>query len=437
GGRIVDDSSKEHPMNVWTLAIREILHRKGLFALGVIAVAVAVGVLVGSVELLRAHDLQTASILTQRQDEMEETFIVMQDDYRKIMKKLGFNLLILPQEQSLEEFYANGALSHFMPQEYSDRLARSGLATIQHLLPLLEQQIQLPEFGDRAVLLVGVKGEVPQLGQPSKEPIMVSVPDGAAVVGYAIWKNLGLKPGDGIKVLESEFRVAECLEERGSKDDISIWINLNKAQQLLDKPDLINAIQALKCHCQGSDLPNIRKQIAGVLPGTQVIEFASEVITRAEARDTAKAVAEAMIEQERINRAQLRETRESFVSWLIPVVIIGSGFLVAVLAFGNVRERRAEIGILRAIGVASKQVLQLFLWRGVLIGLLGAPLGFLAGCISAAFLGAEAPGSIQFICDPRLLLMVWAAAPILAAFASWPPAMAASQQDPALILREQ
>lgn len=421
-------------MNVWTLAAREIRHRKGLFITGVGAVVVAVGVLVGSVSLLRVHDIQTLRILKERQDEMEETFRIMQDDYRKIMLKLGFNLLILPSEQSLEQYYAEGALSRFLPEEYADRLAESGLAIIQHLLPLLEQKIQWREYNDLTVFLVGIRGEVPQLGQPLKKPLMVPVPKGCVVIGHSLWTSLNLNPGEQVSILGEQFRVAECLDERGSKDDITLWIELDRAQQILNKPGLINAIQALQCHCKGSELSNIRAQVARILPGTQVIEFATEVVTRAEARDKAKAVAEAMIEQEQINRAHLRQARESFVAWLVPVVILGSGFLIAVLAFGNVRERKAEIGILRAIGVGSRQVLVLFLCRGIVIGLVGAPIGFVAGTIGAGFLGSESASGLLLAWDITLLFLVWIGAPALAACASLPPAVSASQQDPAVIL---
>ena len=42
-----------------------------------------------------------------------------------------------------------------------------------------------------------------------------------------------------------------------------------------------------------------------------------------------------------------------------------------------------------------------------------------------------------FVVEPRLLLLVLVAAPVLAALASWLPAVYAAQQDPAVALKEE
>ena len=58
-------------MTIWNLLIREILHRKLNFALAVISVMVASGSLIGSVTLLRIHDIHTGRFLEQKQAELE------------------------------------------------------------------------------------------------------------------------------------------------------------------------------------------------------------------------------------------------------------------------------------------------------------------------------------------------------------------------------
>jgi len=111
---------------------------------------------------------------------------------------------------------------------------------------------------------------------------------------------------------------------------------------------------------------------------------------------------------------------------------------VAFLAFSNVRERRLEIGILRALGVRRVQVFALFLIKAVATGLVGATLGFGLGYVVGAASGdapALAAGGAPLF-DARLLLAVLAAAPLLSALASWLPALTAAQQDPAVVLTE-
>ena len=124
---------------------------------------------------------------------------------------------------------------------------------------------------------------------------------------------------------------------------------------------------------------------------------------------------------------------------LIPLVIIGSSALIGLITFNNVRERRHEVGILRAIGLRSRQILFVFLAKACMMGLFGAVggyfIGFVVGLLSSeiSVFSREAPG----IFNPGMLLLVMITAPLLSSFASWVPALIASRQDPAIILREE
>ena len=426
-------------MTLLHLITREILHHKLSFSLGIVAVIVAVGVLVGELTLLDTHDLQTQQILAEKEKKTEEEMILLEDDYRKIMKELGFNLLILPKDQRLDNFYAEGYAAKYMPEEYVETLSRSKMMTIRHLLPSLEQKIRWPEQSNQTIILVGIRGEVPFLYFDSKEPILVAVPPGKIILGYEISSSLGLVPGDTVRLLGNDFQVSECHTQRGNKDDITVWIDLRKAQELLNRQGEINAILALKCICPGNEIGEIRQDIARILPDTQIIEVENKVVTRDKARGRAKAAADSAIAAERNYRFKLRKEKETFASWLIPLVIIGSTALIGLITFNNVRERRHEVGILRAIGMRSRQILFVFLAKASIMGLFGAVagyfVGFVVGLLSSeiSVFSREAPG----IFNPGMLLLLMITAPLLSSFASWVPALIASRQDPAIILREE
>jgi len=104
-----------------------------------------------------------------------------------------------------------------------------------------------------------------------------------------------------------------------------------------------------------------------------------------------------------------------------------------------VRERRAEIGILRAIGVSGPKVAALFLGKAVLLGLVGAVFGFALGTALALWAGPVMFEWMARRMAPDYALLVWSAiaAPLLAALASYIPAMVAVAQDPAVVLREE
>ena len=424
-------------MTLYRLVIKEILHRKLHFALGLLSVVIAVTCLVGALTLLRAHDRRTERIIRSKEAETKETMKKLEDDYRKIMKKLGFNVLILPKDQNLGDLYADDYASKYMPEAYVERLAQSRILSVRHLLPSLQQKLKWPEQ-QRTIILIGVRGEVPFAHKAPKEPILVAVPTGTMVVGYELHRSLNLSVGDRVTLLGGNFTVGKCNPERGNKDDITIWIDLKEAQELLDKKGKINGILALQCHCYGARLGQLRDEIARILPDTRVIEFASKIITRAEARDRAADAAKEALEAEKKHRARLRGEREAFAAVLVPLVMVASAVWIGFLFFANVRERSAEIGILRALGVRSRRIFFIFLAKAMLMGFFGALLGYAAGSIGGAFWGdAFHIKEPMTLFDSGLFLLVLFGAPILSGLVSWIPAIMAAQQDPAVVLREE
>jgi len=421
-------------MNIWQLVVKEINRRKLNFILGLVSVVIAVTTLMGALIFLRANDKRTEQIVAQKQEETTQRMALMQDDYRKIMKKLGFNLLILPKDQQMADLYANDYASKYMPEDYVTTLSGSKIMLIRHLLPTLQQKVKWPEK-QRTVILIGTRGEVPFLHRDPKEPMLVAVPKGTMVLGYELHQSMNLKQGDKVQLFGRSFTVHQCNEERGTKDDISIWIDLKQAQEILNRPDQINAILALKCVCAGNDISQIRKEIIAILPGTQVIEQGSKVITRAEARERAAQEAREAIEAEIRNREKLKKERESFASIMVPLVLIACGVWITILFYTNVRDRQSEIGIFRAIGVRAKSILKIFLLKALLMGLIGGCLGYLIGMLSGIiFLEFR---FVLSIVDIRFFILAIILSTLLSLLASWIPALLASQQDPAIVLREE
>ena len=420
-------------MKIRLLVIKEIKRRKLNFLLGLLSVVFAVATVTGALTMLKIHDINSAIIISAKEKETQERMALLQDDYRKITKKLGFNLLILPKDQNLNDLYADDFAAKLMPESYVDSLANSHSVFIRHLLPSLQEKILWPEK-QRTIILTGIRGEVPFLHKNPKEPMMVKVPKGTLIMGYELHKSLNLQEGDKVNIKGRIFTIGKCNESRGNKDDITIWINLREAQEILDKPGKINAIQALKCICAGSELSGVREEVHSVLPGTQVIEKGSKVLWRAEARNRSAKEAIEAIEAEKQQQLKLRKERENFASILVPLILFASAIWIAFLFIGNVRERKSEIGILRAIGVKKWKIMKLFLLKAIIIGLTGALVGYFAGLSIGCILGGQ---FILEVFNINLLLLVLVFAPILALMAAYVPATIAAGQDPADVLREE
>jgi hypothetical protein len=426
-------------MNVARLAAKEIGYRRGNFALGVLAVAVAVTGLVSELTLLALHDARAEALGEARAADVQARGARLEDDTRRIMLGLGYNVLVLSADEDIAAFYAGGQPAATMPEAYADRLAASRVITVQHLLPSLQATVPWPG-ADMRVILIGTRGEVPITHRDEKKPLRPAVPDGGMVIGHVVGERLGLKAGDAVTLLGRTFTVKEVHPARGTADDVSAWVPLADAQAMLAQPGRISAILALSCFCAEATPEGIRREITSALDGrVQVVELSPQAAARRAARSRAAAFSEEATQAETAGREDLRRQRDALAAWVVPLVVVVCAAWVGMLALGNARERRGEIGILRALGVRSGKVFALFMARALVVGEAGALVGYAAGLAVAAVwearLGGGTPDAAQLF-GPSLALAALVAAPLVSAAACLAPAALAARADPAAVLRE-
>lgn len=383
-------------MSMLRLLLREIGHRKLNFLLGLLSVVAAVVLFV--------------AVLTMSDASQRETV--------RLMRDMGFNILIVPKNTDMADFWSEDFAREEMPEEYVHRLANSGIITIRHLVATLQKKVRIAR-GEREqdALLTGVLPEIPVRGGEKKPPMGYTIPRGKVFVGFDIARSLKVKEGDTIGISGKDFVVERCLQETGSKDDIRIYGDLHDVQEVLAKPGRINTIEALRCLCEGVDLGGVRESIANVLPDTSITERGSIAVARAETRKMV----------------------EKYAAFIIPTIFLVCAVWVGLLALSNVRERRQEIGILRALGFGSGRIASLFLGRAILLGLIGAVLGFAVGTGLALRFGPEIfPVTAEKI-RPLFGLFGWSVlgAPVICIVASYLPAIVAITQDPAETLRQE
>ncbi len=379
-------------MFIIRMLLREIRHRKLNFISALIAVITAVGLFVG--------------VFTACEASRRETI--------RLMRNMGFNLIIVPEGTDMVDFWSQDYARKEMPEEYVHRLANSKDLSIQHLVARLQKRI---EWRGRKILLTGILPEVQMKYLPAKSAMIEAPEPGTVYVGYELWRGTDIQVGQEIELSDKSFRVAMRLEEQGTKDDIRIYGHLHDVQEVLGKPGRINEVEALGCLCLGDALADIRQQLARELPGTHVTEFRSIAIMRAETRK--------MI--------------ENYAALIIPAILIVAAVWVGLLALGNVRERRAEIGVLRAMGVSSWPIAVLFLGKAVLIGLVGAALGFVLGTWLASHFGPQVFPLTARKIAPMYSLLSWSliGAALMCVVASYLPIVQGVMQDPAQVLREE
>jgi putative ABC transport system permease protein len=381
-------------MPLLSLILRELRHHRFNAALSLLGLVAAVALLVVIRLLTTAAERET----------------------RRVVRDLGFNLRIIPRETDPELFFATGYSDKTLPADAVQRLANGAQTFISfnHLTASLERRIPI---GDRDALLTGL-GPAVVGGADKKQPMGFNIAPGKAHVGYLLARRLGAKPGAPLPVRGRLLTVEKVLVESGTDDDIRLFTSLSDAQAILDLPGRISEIKAIDCLCLTADqdpLTQLRAALAKLLPEAQVLQMR----TMADAR------------------AKQRQTAERYSRFAIPLVLgIGAAW-VGILAALNVRERRAELGLWRALGHGSGRIAALFLGRAALLGIAGAALGYLLGNAIGLHYGPKlypvtAGG---FASEPVLLGWALLVTPAFAALAAFLPAMIAVAQDPAETLR--
>lgn len=383
-------------MSVLRLLLREIQYRKLNFLLGLVSVIAAVSLPVAVLTMCEAADREIT----------------------RLMRNMGFNVVIVPADTDMGDFWSQNYATGDMPEEYVHRVSESKTLTIRHLVARLQRRM---EWRGRKVLLTGILPEIQMKLGPEKGKMGLEVPEGKVYLGYELANSSGVTPGDTIELQWEDrtrsYIVEKCLDEQASIDDIRVYAHLRDVQDLLDMPGRISDIQALSCYCRESVLPALRQNLTRELPDTKVTELHTMALTRAETRATI----------------------ERYASFLVPAIVVICAVWVGLLALGNVRERRAEIGIMRAIGVGSGRVAALFLGRAAIVGIVGAAIGFPLGSWIALRIGPQVFPVTAAKIAPEMHLLWWSlvAAPLLCAIASYLPTVVAVTQDPADVLREE
>lgn len=381
-------------MSVIRMVLKEMWHRKVNFALAVLAVTTAVAFSVAFFTAAKASERETA----------------------RLMLSMGYNVHIIAKDADAGAFLLNGIPDKTMPADYLEKLATQQSISYNHLLATLEGRMN---WRGMDIVLTGIAPEVCPPGQ-KKPPMTFQVDPWAVYVGYRIAESLQVKEGQMISLGGKDLKVKKCLSESGGLDDVRMQCHLGDAQEILNQPGRITGIKAVDCLCfaKGDPVAVLRKEIGDILPEAQVLQV--------------KAIANA--------RAKQRQMVHGIFALMLPFVVAACAVWIGVLAAMNVRDRQQEIGLLRALGYDAGAICLLFLGKAVLVGLVGAGVGFLLGTTLGLAYGPgvfEITAKAMIHWEPSLLVFACILAPLFAIVASLIPTMIAITCDPAEALREE
>jgi len=382
-------------MSLWSHIFGEIGFRKLNALFSLLGLTLAVTVVVASQLLADADERET----------------------RRVTRDMGFNLRLISAETDLGQFYRDGFSRNEMDSAMLDRLATqlTNNVSFNHLVGSLRREYTI---NGQDILLIGLSETYVAPGQ-GKKPMGVVIKKGTIHIGSEVARKQKKKRNDTMYLGERQFTVANDPIETGTPDDITIFTRLEDVQSVLRLEGKINEIEAIDCLCLTADqdpLAILRQEIGNILPEVQVVQM--------------RTLADA--------RAKQRQTRERVNQFVLPWVLVACAVWVALLAVLNVRDRRQEIGILRALGKGGGRIAGLFLGKAALLGLMASVFGAAFGTWAILEFGPSLfPVTKKAIqASPTLVWQMVVATPVFAAFVSFIPAMLAVSHDPAESLRE-
>jgi len=250
---------------------------------------------------------------------------------------------------------------------------------------------------------------------------------GAIVVGYLIANPESsdeplLEVGDRVNLKfyvegeprEATFRIVGILEKVGgtfgSEDDRSLVMSFRDAQTTFETGSKVDFVSI-----RVDELDNVE----------QVVDEIKEKF------DNKVLIINYEQIQEQVN--QILGTLEAVLGGIAAISLLVAGVSIINTMTISVMERTREIGILKAIGCKSRDVLMLFLTEatitGIVGGLLGAIIGFIAGIIVGEYIG------LPVSTTPTLGALVVLFALVTSVLAGLYPSWQASNLDPVEALR--
>lgn len=355
------------------------------------------------------------------------------------MSDLGANVLIIPKDVTLENYYAADMQKETLPESHVSSILLANLPGVEKLSPKLSVPTQL---GGRQVTLTGIlpqdefkakaswqsvnlfsakhtgcKKACAGPSEPAKPEELASkraideLDKFDIILGAEVAERTELKPGSKVVVFDTQFRVAAILPRTGTVDDSRAFAHLHTVQDLAKAGEVVNAIEVLGC-CEDA-AGQLVPELAKLLPDAKVVTIAHVVQA-----------------QVGVNRLMGQVSLG-----VIGILVIVGAVSVAGAISANVFERRREVGTWMALGASPNLVASVFLLKAGGLGLGAGTVGALLGLGVALLFGHQWAGT-----EVTPLLGLTAAAIVAAIVislvaAAW-PARQAANLDPCVCFQE-
>jgi len=243
-----------------------------------------------------------------------------------------------------------------------------------------------------------------------------------SMIGISVAKKLGMRINDEFTIdysereddveneTSSKLKVVGIISAGGDVDN-SIFVKLDLAQSMTDRPDMVHTVQ-----------------VSALCIACPVETFASEIeekIPYVEAKTVKQLTSAEMSVLKKI---------EDMMFLVTVVALFATAMGVSTTMTASVVSRQKEIGLMKSIGAENLRIAALFFSESAILGLIGGVVGFFVGFLLAQILGTSVFGtsiSLHLIVLPIVVAISIGVVLVASAF----PVRRAVKIEPVIVLR--
>jgi putative ABC transport system permease protein len=345
--------------------------------------------------------------------------------------QFGTNLIAVAPGKTNTIGISGAIISNVRPLSLDDARALERVREVQAVVPMVQGNAAVEGGGrSRRTMVLGAGPQVPEVWQmrpaigrflPQDE---LSGGRAFAVLGATLQRELfgdTSALGKRVRVGGEPYRVVGVMEAKGQMlgldlDD-TVFIPVSRALGMFDRDSLMEIDLLYASDADGEAVAGSVRSLLKRRHGTE--DFT--ITTQDQMMDVLGSVLDVL-------------TMAIGALGGISLAVGGIGILTIMTI--AVRERRREIGLLRALGAARRQILVLFLTEAVALAVLGGLLGFLIGAGGAWLIGQAVPALPTHTAWDFVLLAEVTAA-LIGLGAGVLPALSAAGLDPVEALRDE
>ena len=337
------------------------------------------------------------------------------------LEKYGANLMIIPAISNIDVQLGDLSLGtltvgeNYIPEETLPQIRQIADGKIREALDIKDEGniatlapklYMNTEMKGISVMVVGVE---PQAESEIKTWWRIQEGEylertGQALAGAVAAELLELNIGDSITLNGSDVTVTGILEETGSNEDYQVFVPLETLQKAFNKEGLVSSID-IRALCNACPVEIIADGINQSIPGIRAV--AVKQVAAAE-----------MGMMERMNK---------FMLALAGITLAVGCFGVVNTMMTSVHERIKDIGIMRAVGASRNQIIKVFTYEAIIVGIMGGIFGYVAGTLLAYVVGPLIFEGTAITYIPQYLPLSLVLALLIAVIATVYPALSATR----------